>query len=63
MAELALNNRILTVIRKSAFYINYNRHPNLFNISRKSPQAETALKKINNLKRIYKEFLKNIEYQ
>ena len=62
MAELALNNRISTVIRESAFYINYNRHSNLFNMPKKSPQADAALKKISNLKRVYKEFLKNIKY-
>ena len=63
MAELALNNRILTIIKESAFFTNYGRYPNLFNTPRKSPQADTALKKINNLKRIYKELLKNIKYQ
>ena len=62
MIELALNNRILTAIRESAFYANYNKYPNFFNILRKSPQAEIALKKINSLKRVYKELLKNIEY-
>ena len=62
MAELALNNRTLTIIKESAFYTNYNRYPNLFNILKKSPQAEAALKKINNLKRVYKELLKNIKY-
>ena len=63
MVELALNNRILTAIKESAFYTNYNRHLNLFNTLKKSPQTEIALKKINNLKRVYKEFLKNIKYQ
>ena len=62
MAELALNNRILIIIKESAFYTNYNRYPNLFNILKKSPQVEAALKKINNLKRVYKELLKNIKY-
>ena len=62
MAELALNNRILIIIGESAFYTNYNKYPNFFNILKKSPQAEAALKEINNLKRVYKEFLKNIEY-
>ena len=63
MAELALNNRILTIIKKSAFYTNYSKHPNFFNILKKSPQAEAALKKINNLKRIYEKLSKNIKYQ
>ena len=62
MAELALNNRILIIIRESAFYANYGRHPNLFNTPRKFPQADAALKKISNLKRVHKEFLKNIKY-
>ena len=63
MAELALNNRILMVIKESAFYANYNRHPNLFNTPKKSPQADAALKEISSLKRVYKEFSKNIKYQ
>ena len=63
MAELALNNRILTVIKESAFYANYSRYLNFFNILRKSPQADAALKKISSLKRVYKELLKNIKYQ
>ena len=62
MAELALNNRILTIIEESAFYTNYSKHPNFFNILKKSPQIEAALKKISSLKRVYKEFLKNIKY-
>ena len=63
MAELALNNRILIVIGESVFYMNYNRYPNLFNMLKKSPQIDAALKEINSLKRIYKELLKSIEYQ
>ena len=63
MIELALNNRILTIIGESAFYINYGRYPNFFNILRKFPQIDAALKEISNLKRVYKEFLKNIKYQ
>ena len=62
MAELALNNRILTIIGESAFYTNYNRHPNLFNTLRKSPQADAALKEISSLKRVHKEFSKDIKY-
>ena len=62
MAELALNNRILTIIKKSIFYTNYSRHPNFFNTLKKSPQTDAALKKINNLKRVYKELLKSIKY-
>ena len=63
MAELALNNKILIIIGESAFYTNYNRHPNLFNTPKKSPQIKTILKKISSLKRVYKKLLKNIKYQ
>ena len=63
MVELALNNRILTIIGESVFYTNYSRYPNFFNTLKKSPQIDAALKEINSLKRIYKELLKNIEYQ
>ena len=62
MAELALNNRILTVIKESAFYANYSRYPNLFNTLKKSPQINAALKEVSSLRRVYKEFSKNIEY-
>ena len=62
MAELMLNNKILTTIKKSAFYANYNKYPNFFNTPKKSPQINAALKKISSLKRVYKKFLKNIEY-
>ena len=62
MAELALNNKILIIIKESVFYTNYNKYPNLFNTLKKSPQINAALKKISNLKRVYKELLKNIEY-
>ena len=63
MTELALNNRILIIIEESAFYINYSRYLNFFNMLKKSPQTDAALKEISSLKRVYKEFLKNIEYQ
>ena len=62
MVELALNNKILIIIGESAFYTNYSRYPNLFNIPKKSPQIDAILKKISNLKRVYKEFSKNIKY-
>ena len=62
MAELALNNRILIIIGESAFYANYSRHLNFFNIPKKSPQAETVLKKINSLKRVHEELSKSIKY-
>ena len=62
MTQLTLNNRTIIVTEESAFYTNFGRHPNLFNILRKSPQAETILQEINQLKRTYKEISKNIEY-
>ena len=36
MAELALNNKILTATEESVFYTNYNKYPNLFNALKKS---------------------------
>ena len=47
MAQLVLNNRIMTVIEELTFYANFGRHPNLFNIPRKSPQIETALQEVS----------------
>ena len=46
MAQLALNNVKATAIEISAFYINYDRYPNLFNTSKKSLQAITVLKNV-----------------
>ena len=63
MAELALNNRILTAIKESVFYANYSRYPNFFNTPKKSPQIDAALKKISSLKRVYEKLSKSIKYQ
>ena len=62
IAQLALNNIKTTVIGFSVFYVNYDRYPNLFNILRKSLQAVAALKDVKQLKQIYEEILRNIEY-
>ena len=62
MAQFILNNIKITVIKISAFYINYDKYLNLFNILRKSLQAVIILKDIKYLKQIYKEISKNIEY-
>ena len=62
MAQLALNNVTIIVTGISAFYANYNRHPNLFNISKKSPQIIIILKDVTQLKKVYKKILKNIKY-
>ena len=51
-----------TIIRESAFYANFNRHFNLFNIPRKLLQATVALLEADQLKNIYKEILRNIKY-
>ena len=50
------------MIGVSVFYINYDRHPNLFNILRELSQAVTALKDVKDLKQIYKKMLRDIEY-
>ena len=42
MAELTLNNRIIIVIEESVFYVNFGRHPNIFNVLGKSPGAEAV---------------------
>ena len=63
MTQIVLNNRTVTVTEELVFYTNFGRHPNLFNISRKSSQTETVLREISQLKNLYKEISKNIEYQ
>ena len=63
MTQLALNNRIITVIEELAFYANFGCHSNLFNILRNLLQIETALLEVSQLKDIYKEISKDIEYQ
>ena len=62
MAQLILNNRTVTATEESAFYTNFDRHPNLFNTLRKSPQATAALQEASQLRNIYKEISKNIKY-
>ena len=47
MIQLVLNNRTVITIDKSVFYVNYGRHPNLFNILRKSLQAKIMLQKVS----------------
>ena len=32
---------------ESAFYANFGRHPNIFNIPKGSPGAETAIQEVN----------------
>ena len=44
MTQLTLNNRTAMVTGESAFYANFDRHSNLFNVPRNSPQSEVALK-------------------
>ena len=62
MAQLVLNNVKIIIIGVSAFYINYGRHPNLFNTSKKSLQIIKILKNVKQLKQIYNKILKNIKY-
>ena len=50
MAQLTLNNVTATATEISAFYANYDRHPNLFNIPKKSPQAVAVLENVAELK-------------
>ena len=62
MAQLVLNNVKIIAIGFSAFYVNYGRYPNLFNILRKSSQAVTVLENVKQLKQIHEKISKNIEY-
>ena len=62
MAQLILNNVKVTVTDILVFYINYERYSNLFNILRKSLQIIIVLENISQLKYIYEEISKNIEY-
>ena len=62
MTQLALNNIIVIVIEISVFYTNYSRHPNLFNIPKKSLQIVVVLEDVIQLKKVYKKISKNIKY-
>ena len=62
MTQLALNNIKVTVTEISAFFINYNRYSNLFNILKELLQAVTVLKDVKQLKQIHNEIVKNIKY-
>ena len=62
MTQLALNNKTLIAIGELVFYANFGRHPNLFNIPRKSLQITAVLLETDQLRNIYKEISRNIEY-
>ena len=62
MAQLVLNNRLLIVIDKSAFYTNYERHLNLFIVLRNLSQVIVVLKDISQLKKLHEKILKTINY-
>ena len=58
MVKLALNNRESTVTEKLPFYTNFGRHPNLFNMLRESPKADTVMGDDKDLERIYEKMIK-----
>ena len=62
MIQIALNNKQAIIIRKSIFYVNHRRHPNLFIILKKSSQTVIALEDTNQLKELHEKIFKNIKY-
>ena len=52
-----------TMMKKSIFYANYGRYLNLFRTPRILLGAETVLKEVSELKKLYKKISQNIKYQ
>jgi len=55
---LALNAKILNIIKITLFFVNYNKKLNLFKEKRTHLFAQLVIKRITTLKKIYNNILK-----
>jgi hypothetical protein len=55
IAQLAYNNKLLELTRKTPFFANYRQHLNLFKRTLLGPKAQAALTTATNLQEIYEE--------
>lgn len=53
MAQLALNAKVSDTTKVTPFFANYGREPNLFEIERKNMSAQSAIERVETLKRIH----------
>ncbi len=58
MMQLALNAKILNIIKITLFFVNYNKEFNFFEKERKHLLAQLIIKRIATLKKIYDNILK-----
>ncbi len=66
MTQLALNTKILNIIKITLFFVNYNKESNLFEKERTHLFAQLVIKKVATLKKIHDNILrmqkKSIKY-
>ena len=60
MAQLALNNHVLEIIKATPFAANYGKDPLMFYDIRPSPDAHVATSNVTGLKRLHKDIYDNI---
>jgi len=53
MAQLALNAKVLNIIKITLFFVNYNKKLNLFKKERKHLSTQLIIKRIATLKNIH----------
>ncbi len=58
MTQLALNAKILNITKITLFFVNYNKKSNLFKKKRTHSLAQSIIKKVTTLKKIYDNILK-----
>ena len=61
MAQLAYNDKLSQTTGLTPFFINYGKNPNSFLQPREGPNAEKALVKAKELKKIYNQLTKTIK--
>ena len=67
LAQLALNAQKSDTTKKSLFFANFGKNPNLFLPGRENQSAQAAIERVETLKRIYESILQmqrqSVDYQ
>ncbi len=58
MTQLALNAKVLNIIKITLFFVNYNKESNLFKKERTHLLAQLVIERVATLKKIYDNILK-----
>ncbi len=58
MTQLALNAKVLNIIKVTLFFANYNKESNLFKKKRTHLLAQLVIKRVTTLKKIHDNILK-----